>query len=223
MRNLTKQVENRTILYTKLIDYGFKKEGKHYSLKKEIGKGKFQVLVDFCGKHLTSKMIDKETEEEYILVDILESQGSFVGKIRQEYEQVLKDILENCTRKETFKNPQTLEITNYIQKTYHDELEYLWEKFDDTAVVRNKKNQKWYGIFFVLEESKLGLPSHQIVEVIDLRYPKEKIEDVVDNVNIFLGYHMNKKHWISVKLDGHIQTEKIKKLVEQSYLLSCSK
>jgi predicted DNA-binding protein (MmcQ/YjbR family) len=34
------------------------------------------------------------------------------------------------------------------------------------------------------------------------------------------GYHMNKKHWISIELDGTLSNSFIKELIKQSYVLA---
>jgi len=45
-------------------------------------------------------------------------------------------------------------------------------------------------------------------------------ENFVDNDKIFQGYHMNKNNWITIKLDDSIETQKIFKLIDNSYKLS---
>ena len=37
---------------------------------------------------------------------------------------------------------------------------------------------------------------------------------------IFPGWHMNKAHWLSVALDGTVEDEKIRFLVDMSYELT---
>ena len=37
---------------------------------------------------------------------------------------------------------------------------------------------------------------------------------------IYLGWHMNKAHWLTVALDGAVEAEKIKFLVDMSYGLT---
>ena len=59
-----------------------------------------------------------------------------------------------------------------------------------------------------------------MVEIIDLRYQKEKIETILNNTKIFPGYHMNKKSWITIKLDESLDTTDIFKLIDNSYQLS---
>ena len=38
--------------------------------------------------------------------------------------------------------------------------------------------------------------------------------------DIFPGWHMNKAHWLSVALDGAVEDEKIRFLVDTSYELT---
>ncbi len=223
MRNLENDFKSRKILYPALLSYGFQKQGDVYFLEKEICNHSFKVVVEITQKSKMSKVMDMDANDEYILVDVEQVKGSFVGTVKEEYEKILKEIIENCTENDAFKSKQAQEIIKYISKNYQDSLEYLWEKSKDTAVVRNKESQKWYGIFFVLNEEKLGLPSNKTVDVLNLRYPKEKIRDIVDNEKVFLGYHMNKQHWISIVLDGSIPLEKIMVWLSNSYKMACKK
>lgn len=220
MRNLESRLKNRRINYEKLLKYGFNKENEKYIYRKEIQNNQFEVNVIISDKENYSKLIDLENETEFILVDIETSNGQFVGQLRQEYNKVIEDILINCTNKEVFKSKQAKEVISYIQEKYGDKLEFLWEKFDNNAIWRNKQNNKWYGIILIISERKIGIESDKMIEVIDLRYPKEEIENILDNENIFPGYHMNKKSWITIKLDESLKTTDIFKLIDNSYKLS---
>ena len=75
----------------------------------------------------------------------------------------------------------------------------------------------------MIPENKLGFPSDQKIEILDLRYPKEKIKDFIDEKRFFRGYHMNKDHWITIKLDNQVKTEEIFSLIDLSYQLSLKK
>ncbi|MBR3153114.1 MAG: MmcQ/YjbR family DNA-binding protein, partial [Clostridia bacterium] len=46
---------------------------------------------------------------------------------------------------------------------------------------------------------------------------------IIDNKKIFPGYHMNKKSWITIKLDNSVETEEIIHLIDNSYELSLGK
>ena len=101
---------------------------------------KFEVIVKVLDSKMTSKLIDIENDDEYILVDIQDSVGEFVGNVRENYENELKKIIAECTEKDVFKNNQTKDVIKYVKEKYEDDLEFLWEKFDDNAIIRNKIN-----------------------------------------------------------------------------------
>lgn len=220
MRNLNNELENRKINYKELIKYGFKKENNKYVYKTKIQDNQFEVNVIISDKEKYARLIDLENETDFILVDIENSNGKFVGELRYKYNQIIEDIIAKCTSKENFKSKQSEKIINYIKDKYNDELEFLWEKFQDNAIWRNKQNNKWYGVILVISERKLGMQSDKITEVINLRYQKDKIESIIDNNKIFQGYHMNKNNWITVKLDETLKDSEIFNLIDNSYNLS---
>lgn len=47
--------------------------------------------------------------------------------------------------------------------------------------------------------------------------PEEVIRLVEENAAIIPGYHMNKKHWITVLIDGSLSDKFIKNLIDISY------
>lgn len=220
MRNLDIKLKNRTINYEELLKYGFKKENENYIYKKNIDNNQFEVNIVISNTKKYSKLIDLESEMEFALVDIEDSTGQFVGKLKEIYEGIIEDIITKCTSKEVFIGDQAKEIKEYIEQKYNDKLEYLWEKFDDNAIWRNKQNNKWYGALLIITEDKLGIKSDKRVQVIDLRYQKENIKNIVDNKKVFPGYHMNKNSWITIKLDNSVDTETICDLIDNSYNLS---
>lgn len=62
-----------------------------------------------------------------------------------------------------------------------------------------------------------------MVEILDLRYQKNDIKNIIDNYKIFPGYHMNKDNWITIILDGRVELEEIYQLIDNSYQLSLHK
>lgn len=220
MRDLERELKNKVIDYKKLLDYGFNKENNSYLLKAKIHNEQFELIVDISDNKKVSKLIDLENEEEYILVDIEDSIGEFVGKVRNEYEDKLQDIINKCTNSNIFKNTQSKQVINYIKEKYNDDLEFLWQKYDDNAIWRNKQNNKWYGLLLTVSKSKLGIDSEEIAEIVDLRYQKGQVNEVIDNKKVYPGYHMNKNSWISIILDGSLDMKTIYKLIDNSYNLS---
>ena len=166
MRDLSSRFKNKTIDFNKLIQYGFTKIDNQYIYKTTICDGLFEMIVIISNDSKTSKLIDAMNDEEYIMADIQDSVGEFVGKVRQEYENKLNDIINKCTYKDVFKSKQAKEVIEYIKNKYNDDLEFLWEKFDDNAIWRNKKNNKWYGLLVTLSERKIGIESDKVINMI---------------------------------------------------------
>ena len=203
----------------KLLQFGFQKTTNGYEIVKTLMDNSFElsVFITLEGKVIT-KLIELETGEIYSLHLVESASGNFVGQIKEEYNKFLENIANKCFEPNIFKSDVSLELIEYIKNKYGDELEFLWKKFAGNAIVRRKDTSKWYGAFLTIPKSKLGFNNSESVEIIDLR--AENIEDLIDNKIIFGGYHMNKKHWITIILDGSIPTEQIKILIDKSYILA---
>lgn len=218
------ELKNSKIDFSELLKIGFVKEDDYYKYEKNIMNNQFRLIVKIDTRNvIISQVIEISTDEEFIPYNIIEYEGSFVGMMREEYQNIIENIKNNCCSKNVFKSEYSNLVIKYIKNKYNDELEYLWEKFDDNAIWRNKENQKWYGLLLTVQKNKLGLEGEDKVEIIDLRLEPGKIDKLVDNVNYFSGYHMNKKHWITIKLDGSVDINKIYELIDNSYNLSKSK
>ena len=221
MRNLN--FENRKINYDNLLKYGFVKTDNDYCYRKKILDGKFEVVVEILTDKKISYVLDIDNRGEYILVDIKTTLGEFASKIKEEYENVLNDIYNKCTTLDVFKSKQSKEIIKYIEEKYNDTLEFLWEKFDKNAIWRNKKNNKWYGLLMTIQKNRLGIKSDELIEVLNIMYDKDKIDEIIDSKTIYPGYHMNKKSWISIPLDDRLDIKYIKELIDNSYNISIKK
>lgn len=207
----------------KLKEYGFSATDGGYSLRTFILNGLFEMRVSVKDGEVGTMLTDCESGEEYRLHLIEGSNGEFVGKVKAEYEAVLSDIRDKCFDEEIFKNAQSKQVIQYIENRYGDRLEFLWESSPSTAVWRRTDNRKWYGAIFVLQKSKLGFSGGGETEIIDLRADPTAIESLVDNVSYFRGYHMNKKSWITIMLDGSIPTQTVFDRIDESYLLALKK
>ena len=74
----------------KLIKYGFKKEKDNYIYSKDIMNNCMRIYININkNKELTSKIIDKDFNEEYTAFRSENSNGSFNSKVREEYKEVL--------------------------------------------------------------------------------------------------------------------------------------
>ena len=217
-----KNLKDEKVNVQKLIEFGFVKEGNGLLYSTPIVDGQFALTVRLQEGRLTTKIVEVSTQEEYIL-HLTDATGEFVGRIRADYKKVLEEIENKCFDSQVFKSPQAKAVIEYIRKTYGDELEFLWEKFPKNAIWRRKDNKKWYAALLVISKRKLNLDEDGEVEIVDLRADAKLIEGLVDNRTIYEGYHMNKKHWITICLDHTLPSEKIFEFVDESYALAKKK
>ena len=122
-----------------------------------------------------------------------------------------------CSSPEIFKSVQTKQVIKYIKEKYDNEPEFLWGEKDGNAVFRHKENKKWYGVLMTVQKSKFGLDGDEIIEAINLKMEPKDIEKIIDNKKYFPAYHMNKKHWFSIILDGRVDIKKIYDFIDISY------
>ena len=206
--------------FAKLQKFGFVPSGDGYTYKTAIMNGGFALHIKITAGDIDTQVIDLATDDPYTLFLVEGAVGGFVGAVRTDYETVMTEIAQKCYDKCIFKSDYAQKLIEYVSDTYGDELEFLWEKFPDNAVWRRKDNQKWYGALLTVKKDKLGLPSDERVEIIDLRAATEDIDNLVDNARFFRGYHMNKKHWITICLDGSVPLSEIQSMLDASYELA---
>lgn len=223
MRNLENYFKDRKINYDRLVEYGFILKEDNYYYEKIINDGVFKIVIEINKQQKIAKVIDLLNDQEYNLVDVKGVTGNFVGKIKEIYETLINDIIDKCSDVDVFKSRQTIAIINYVKAKYDNDLEFLWKKSPKNAIWRNQNNRKWYGAVLVISKDKLKIESNEMVEILDLRYQKNDIKNIIDNYKIFPGYHMNKDNWITIILDGRVELEEIYQLIDNSYQLSLHK
>lgn len=213
----------KKVNFDKLGGYGFEAVSGVYKYTADIMDGNFElkVMIDKLGT-VDTILTEKDSGEEYVLYKT-EACGSFVGGVRGAIESVLSDIAEKCYEISVFKAPQTKRLIEYVREKYGDEPEYLWKKFPDNAVYRRKDNRKWYAAILTVAKSKIGLEGAGNIEILDLRIEPAKVEQTIDNKKFFPGYHMNKKSWYTICLDGSVEDEEVFKRIDDSYELAKKK
>ncbi|MDE7087180.1 MAG: MmcQ/YjbR family DNA-binding protein [Clostridia bacterium] len=206
-----------------LKEYGFAPaDGGGYICRKDIVDGQFYLEVTVKDGEVKATVYDKEAECPYYLFAVEGAEGAFVGEVRSEYERVLNEISDRCfSAAEVYREGTAKKVINYARKKYRTDLEFLWH--DETAVMRRRDNGKWYLLLMQVKREKLGLDGEGVIEITDLRAPAEEIKKLIDGVNYLPAYHMNKKSWITVPLDGRVNAEIICAMVDMSYEIAKGK
>ena len=220
MREVKDFIKDKKIDLKRLEKFGFKLKDNSYYYDIFLLNNQFKMTVKInLDNSIFTEIIDVETNEAYVLHLLEMKRSGYSEKVYKEYSEVLEKIQKECFEDEIFKANYTKEVINYINNKYGDKLEFLWEKSPKNAVVRKKSNNKWYAVILTISKRKLNLNSDKLVEVINLHNSPEEIEKLIDNKRYFPAYHMNKKHWCTICLDGTVELKEIYKLIDISYEL----
>ena len=94
----------------------------------------------------------------------------------------------------------------------------------DTTVLRHADTGKWFGIIMNISGNKVGLSPEIKVDVMNVKCkPEDTFTAREISSGILPAYHMNKKHWISILLNGTVEKELTEALLETSYDLTSRK
>ncbi len=212
--------QNKKVIPEKLESYGFYKDNGVYKYATTILDGEFRLEIIVSEDSLPEiKLTERESDEEYVLYKT-NFVGKYVETVRNAIKIILLDIEQKCYEMVAFKAKQSSLLITYIREKYGDELEYLWEKFPNNAIWRRKDNHKWYAALLTLSRRKLGMPSDETIEIIDLRGNPHEVEQSIDNKFYFPAWHMNKKHWYTIVLDGSVSMIEICQRVDESVSLA---
>lgn len=217
---IDKIFKDKKVVQEKLLQFGFIKNENSYFYQTLLLDGQLKMLVWFKNEEVLSQVFDIESLEEYSLFLVEGAVGNFVGQVKSEYESVLKKIAEECCEDDVFKEVLTKKVINYIYQNYENKLEFLWKKFLNNAIWRRDDNRKWYGVLSKISMRKLGVDNDEVKEILIVRVKSNEIENIIDNKTYFQGYHMNKRHWVSICLDGSVSFDEICQRIDESFALA---
>ena len=109
------------------------------------------------------------------------------------------------------------ELMTYTKDFFGTSPEYLWESYPDAAVFRHEVNKKWYAIVMHISYRKLGIDSDEMLDILDVKCDPQLLGSLLQKEGCHPAYHMNKSHWLTVRLDGTVPFDEIIGLLEMSY------
>ena len=205
----------------KARDYGFVENGEVWTYSCQILQGDFIMTVSITPDNVSFQVFDKETGDLYPQVHMESMRGSFVGSVREACLEILYQIRKACFDVQDFICPQTKRIMAQVQEKYGNQLEYLWEKSPDTAVLRHEDNQKWYAVLMRIPWDRLDKGREGLVEAVNLKH--DQVTDLLSQKGIYPAFHMNKRYWISLALDDSLSDDEVLDLLEISWNLTLKK
>ncbi len=213
--------ERKTLIESKLSEFGFRKKDSVYIFEKEFLNRAFKAVVTVDqNKHISGKVIDLDADDEYVLVHVEEQTGAFVSKVRNAYIRILREISDKCFKKEIFLSPQSNRIASLIKEIYGELPDFPFKKFPAYGVFRYKPTNKWYALVMNIKRGKLDKDCNKehkddVIEIINLKVGDDYSAELLKTKGIFPSYHM-KNNWITIILDGTLEDGFILKLLDIS-------
>lgn len=110
-------------------------------------------------------------------------------------------------------------LIDYIQTEYGVEADYPFDKDFESAVFRHRTNKKWFAVLMKVSKEKLGLEGTEKVDILNLKCQPILRVPLLSKKGIYVAYHMNKEHWISLLLN-EVDNSDLFSLLDMSFDLT---
>lgn len=115
------------------------------------------------------------------------------------------------------------EILAFAAERYGTNPEYLWRNAPNYAVLRHTGSRKWYGLIMDVPKAHLGLPGGGKADILNIKCDPLLAGSLRRERGFLPAYHMNRENWVSVLLDGTVETAQVCALLEMSYKLTSAR
>lgn len=221
--------KRKRVDFDKLLPFGFVAEGDGFLYRATIMDGAFEarVRIDGAGQ-VSGALWDLDMDEDYAAYRVTAPAGAFVGEVREAYGQILSSIAQHCFLDMPLVSDQGNDLAQHISQKYGDSYDHPFDKYPKFLSYRNPSNNKWYALFMTLAREKLDLGDElwdqealkAEVEIVNLKVDPNRMADLQAQAGIYPSYHMNKKSWVSVVLDGTVPQDLLADLVDNSRALT---
>lgn len=200
------------------VEFGFVEKGQNLVFSQDLMNGDLEAsfCLDIEGK-LWGQVVDREMGESYTLFRSQIRLGAYASQVKTEYQQLLLQLLDTCFIALPFSKDQSNRLAQKIKDEWGDLPDYPFKKARTTGTFRHPSNQKWYALIVTLKRAKVdNSSSDEVVEVLNLKLPEDRILELVKHDGFYPAYHMYKKNWLTVILDGTVADDKLMSLLEVS-------
>ncbi len=108
----------------------------------------------------------------------------------------------------------------YIGETYNAQPDHPWAKYPRDEVFRHSNSGKWFALVMEVPKTRLGLAEGGVLDIVNLKCDPIVIGSLRGRPGFFPAYHMNKDSWITVALDGSVDPDEVKALLDMSFELT---
>lgn len=115
------------------------------------------------------------------------------------------------------------QVLAFVKKEYGTKPRQPWVKYPENDVLAHDDNDKWYGLIMPVLKCRVGMRGEGYVDILNVKLDPALIDMLRVRDGFLPAYHMNKVHWISIRLDGSVELETIFDLIAQSFDMTASR
>lgn len=112
------------------------------------------------------------------------------------------------------------DIIAYVEGKYKVTPDYPFAKYTQYAVLRHSDNQKWFGVIMDIPPKLIDIVGDSKIDILVIKVEPEIVEILKIQKGFKPAYHMNKKHWLTIMLDGQVDKKTIFDLLDDSFRLT---
>lgn len=115
------------------------------------------------------------------------------------------------------------DILQYADTNYHTKPEHLWPEYPMSEILRHDRNRKWYALITDVSRNKVGLEGDEPIDILNVKCEPDMVFALSSQEGFAPAWHMNKKHWLTIILDGTVADDEVYRLLDLSYELTSDK
>ena len=94
--------------------------------------------------------------------------------------------------------------------------ERTFAKYPNYVALRHPVSNKWAAMVMDIPRRCIGLSGDEIIDVVNVKLDPAMVAALRGEEGYAPAWHMNKEHWLTVRLDGSVPFEKLCALLEMS-------
>lgn len=111
-------------------------------------------------------------------------------------------------------------VFDVAESRYGAKLARKWPgKNPDYVVLMHPVSRKWFGLVADVPGRFLGLDGVDKLDILNVKADPLLVSSLLREEGYHSAWHMNKEHWVTVRLDGSVPFEQIEGLLDMSFSL----
>ncbi|MCR5491643.1 MAG: MmcQ/YjbR family DNA-binding protein [Bacilli bacterium] len=205
-----------------LFEAGFENIDGSFVLKTNLEGFPFVAEIT-CDKegNIDGKLIDPDLNEEYIPYRLSTAKG-YALEVREAYKELLRSLKDKLFAKEDELFAQRKRLQEKLYERYGHTPIVKWDDAPDYEILQHNSNAKWYALFMIIDRQKLDEVEGK-ASVVNIKLDPNEIDWLVSRPGYYRAYHMNKKYWITILLNGSLPDDEVLDHIARSYELTAKK